>query len=197
MENLKKLVCLLASCLLIIGLTNHVNAADTQETQIIKFKEKIIETNLYKEFSSQIKGIYAENVNENNQITVAYALDENENPDHTLLFTGNDLYELEQVLEVTVTNENISVLNLLEDTRTRAHLGYCVDHQCTKTSYIQKSTGKCPPLIGQTCTPLQYVPNYGMYLRLLCQGGIWAYCNLDINKKCVAWKTEEYECSIP
>lgn len=47
------------------------------------------------------------------------------------------------------------------------------------------------------CNGLQLIPGYGFYLKFICKGGLIVYCNVDINKKCTAWSTYEYECSIP
>jgi len=198
MKVLKTLLSMISALSLLFVTTTQSFATDeNNENKLSDFKGIIMNTEEYKNYSDQIKSIYAETVNENGQVTVVYALDNEATSKHTLLFTGNSDLELEQILDVTITDENITVQDLLNKAQTRAHLGYCTKHTCTKTTYISYNPGKCSSILGDACSKLTLVPNYGYYLSLLCRGGVWAACNLDINKKCTAWDTYEYECSIP
>ena len=198
MKLLKTLLSVISAFSLLFVTTTQSFATDANnESKLSDFKGIIMNTEEYKDYSDQIKGIYAETVNENGQVTVVYALDNETTSKHTLLFTGNSNLELEQILDVTITDENITVKDLLNKVQTRAHLGYCTQHTCTKTTYVSYNPGKCPPLLGEPCKSLYLIPNYGFYLSLLCQGGVWVACNLDFNKKCLAWETSEYICSVP
>ncbi len=196
-KNIYKFISsFLGIAILICICGNNVFASSNQE-KIDNLKKEIIKTEQYQKYEKDIKKIYAENVNENGQVTVAYTLEEKGNEVKTLLFVGNDLSEFEQILLVNTSNNEITVNDLVDNSRTRAHLGYCTKHTCVKTTYVSYNPGKCPPLIGQACQPLKYIPNYGFYLSLLCRGGVWVACNIDFKKKCTAWDTYEYECSVP
>lgn len=195
---LKKTICIITSLIMVfssISIT-FANNSDNNE-KIASFKEVVEQSEYYKDFSDQIESTYAENTNENNEVIVVYQLDQLENPQHTLMFVGNEKNKFVQILEVISTNENVEVKDHLQSIRTRAHLGYCVDYTCTKTSYVYENPHRCPPLIGQACNNLKYIPNYGYYLKFICKAGLIVYCSVDFKKKCTAWSTREYECSIP
>lgn len=198
MKKISMIFLSILTCLsLFIG--NVAALGDSDKEKINNFKRIIEGSQYYLDYEDQIKKIFTEVVNENNQITVAYTLEETENSNKNLLFIGNESYEFEEVLIVETYENGASVQDLLRDIRTRAHLGWCSEQVCVKEEMriTWAPQSGCSYLIGQTCKPLTLIPYYGSITYILCRAGVFVACNYDHKVECTAWQTNEYECSVP
>lgn len=201
MNTMKKLLCCLSSLIISFSLfTVNIYALSIDNDEaLVEFEEVVKDSEYYQQYKNKIKGEYTRVVNENDQLTIAYTLEEDEEHLKTLMFVGNDLYDFEQVLVVETSEENATVQDLLVNTRTRAHLGYCKQEKCVKKEprVVWASNPGCSGVVGQACRPLKAIPGYGTITYILCRAGVYVACNSDRKIICTAWQTYEYECSTP
>lgn len=156
------------------------------------------ESQYYSDYEELIDSIFVETINEDGLITIAYFLGDVENENKTLVFIGNQDFDFVQILEIDMTENTITVNDLLLNIKTRAHQGYCTENACVKTTNVSYNPAPgCSTIVGQSCRVLTAIPMYGFYLNFLCRGGVFVACNIDFSKKCTQWETYEYECSIP
>lgn len=197
---MKKLLnVILTMSFLFVNIVNvNASAYETEDELLKAFYEKVYASDYYKQFENRIVGDLTGVVNENDQVTVAFILDDAENPTKTLLFTGNDLLDFEQVIEIENTGNNISINDLLTESRTRAHLGWCEKYTCSRkqSGYYYNAQPGCSAMVGQPCGDIAFLPVYGWALSLLCRGGVWVTCNFEYGYRCIQYQKTSYECTI-
>ncbi|MBS5112649.1 MAG: hypothetical protein KHZ15_08185 [Coprobacillus cateniformis] len=200
MKKFKDFICfksiVLALIVMLLSITS-VYAIENEGT--LDFKELVEQTEYYKKYETSIDSLYVNTKTEDNIYTVAYLLEENDKYTKTLVFVGDEEFNLTQVLIVESSDTNASTKDLLTGSKIRAHLGYCVKDVCTNSIPfvgVYDNPG-CTSVVGQTCLPLALLPGYAKFIYLLCRGGVFVGCRVDTKRYCTAWSHYEYECSIP
>lgn len=202
MKTLQKSIMIILCAVLCIGTCSINTQANeeipTDEELVQRFKEKTQETDSYKSYENEIKSIQAETINVNRQIVISYILNQTDTSIENLVFIGNEELDFEAILYIDSSLENTTLKDLLNNVRTRAHLGYCTEKKCTRSEAIPYRNPQpgCSAYLGAPCSQAMAIPVGDPIIYIICKLGVAVSCNMQVNIKCTRYETIDYECEI-